>query len=281
MTAKMLDGKALAQKVKDEVRAAVAGMQDKPGLAVLMVGEDPGSKVYVAGKVKDAQEVGFHSFHHHLVADTPQERLMALVQQLAADPRVQGILVQLPLPRHLDGEAALLAIPPEKDVDGLHPANLGRLASGRPCLPSCTPAGCMELIRLSGAAVSGKHAVVVGRSNMVGKPMAHMLLDANATVTVCHSHTPDLGVVCRQADILVAAVGRPRLITGAMVKPGAVVVDVGMNRLPDGKLCGDVDQASVAQVAGFLTPVPGGVGPMTRAMLMKNTLQAARNQGLR
>jgi methylenetetrahydrofolate dehydrogenase (NADP+)/methenyltetrahydrofolate cyclohydrolase len=281
MTAKMLDGKALAQKVKDEVRAAVAGMQDKPGLAVLMVGEDPGSKVYVAGKVKDAQEVGFHSFHHHLVADTPQERLMALVQQLAADPRVQGILVQLPLPRHLDGEAALLAIPPEKDVDGLHPANLGRLASGRACLPSCTPAGCMELIRLSGAAVSGKHAVVVGRSNMVGKPMAHMLLDANATVTVCHSHTPDLGAVCRQADILVAAVGRPRLITGAMVKPGAVVVDVGMNRLPDGKLCGDVDQASVAQVAGFLTPVPGGVGPMTRAMLMKNTLQAARNQGLR
>jgi methylenetetrahydrofolate dehydrogenase (NADP+)/methenyltetrahydrofolate cyclohydrolase len=281
MTAKILDGKALAQQVKDAVKAAVAGMTAKPGLAVVMVGEDPGSKVYVAGKVKDAQEVGFHSFHHHLVADTAQERLMALVQQLAQDPRVQGILVQLPLPKQLDGEAVLLAIPPEKDVDGLHPYNLGRLASGRPCLPSCTPAGCMALIRSSGVEIAGKHAVVVGRSNMVGKPMAHMLLDANATVTICHSRTPDLAAMCLQADILVAAVGRPRLITGAMVKPGAVVIDVGMNRLEGGKLCGDVEAASVGAVAGFLTPVPGGVGPMTRAMLMQNTLQAARNQGLR
>jgi methylenetetrahydrofolate dehydrogenase (NADP+)/methenyltetrahydrofolate cyclohydrolase len=279
MRAQILDGKALAQKVKDTVKAKVAGMKIKPGLAVVMVGEDPGSKVYVGGKMKDSQEVGFHSFHHALPAETSQQTVLNLVRSLAANKAVHGILVQLPLPKSLDAEALLMAIPAEKDVDGLHPMNLGLLASGRRCLPSCTPFGCMELIRLSGMDLSGKKAVVVGRSNMVGKPMALMLMEANATVTVCHSRTADLPGACREADVLVAAVGRARMIQGDWVKPGAVVIDVGINRGADGKLEGDVDFEAAQQRAGFITPVPGGVGPMTRAILMRNTLEAALRQG--
>lgn len=272
----VLDGKALAEKVKEQVKAQAAKLPRKPGLAVVLVGNDPASRVYVTSKRKDCEVCGFYSEEYALLEDTTQEELLALVDTLNKRPDIDGILVQLPLPGHLDEEAVLEAIAPDKDVDGFHPISAGNLLIGRPGFLPCTPAGVMELLDEHQIDPAGKRAVVVGRSNIVGKPMALLLLRRNATVTVCHSRTPDLAEICRQADILVSAVGRTGLITGDMVKAGAAVVDVAMNRNAEGKLCGDVDFAAVAERAAWLTPVPGGVGPMTRAMLMKNTLLAAQ-----
>ena len=273
-TAQIIDGKAIAAQVRAEladfVAARPAGTRP-PGLAVVQVGEDPASTVYVRNKKQACEAVGMRSFGYDLSAETTQAELLELIERLNADPEVDGILVQLPLPSHLDKEAVLLAVDPAKDVDGLHPFNLGLLLMGQAAFPSCTPAGVMELLGRSGLAIAGKHAVVVGRSNIVGKPMAALLLAADATVTVCHSRTPDLCAVTRQADILVAAVGRAGIVTAEMVKPGAVVIDVGTNRNAEGKLVGDVDYLAVSEVAGWITPVPGGVGPMTIAMLLRNT----------
>ena len=247
-----------------------------PCLAVLLVGEDPASQVYVRGKANDCAECGIESRVIRLDAATTQEELLARIDALAADDAVHGILVQLPLPAHIDESAVIAAIPPEKDVDGFTPINAGRLLTGEPCFAPCTPAGCLRMIQSTGVEISGKRAVVVGRSNIVGKPAALLLLAENATVTVCHSRTENLADICREADILVAAVGRAGFITGDMVKPGAVVIDVGINRGEDGKLHGDVDFDAACEKASFITPVPGGVGLMTRAMLMKNTVAAAR-----
>ena len=263
----LLDGKALAAKVKEEVKAEAAKLPRKPGLAVVLVGNDPASRVYVTSKRKDCEACGIYSEEY---------TLLELVETLNQRSDIDGILVQLPLPKHLDEEAVLEKIAPDKDVDGFHPVSAGNLLIGRPGFQPCTPAGVMELLDEYHIDPAGRHAVVVGRSNIVGKPMGLLLLRRDATVTVCHSKTPDLGAVCRQADILVSAVGRRGLITADMVKPGAAVVDVAMNRNEAGKLCGDVDFEAVAERAAYLTPVPGGVGPMTRAMLMKNTLLAAR-----
>jgi methylenetetrahydrofolate dehydrogenase (NADP+)/methenyltetrahydrofolate cyclohydrolase len=273
-TAQLIDGKAIAAEVRAELTALVAARpagSRPPGLAVVQVGEDPASTVYVRNKKQACEGTGMRSFGYDLPASTTQDELLALIGRLNADESVDGILIQLPLPDHLDKDALLLAVDPDKDVDGLHPLNLGLLLMGRPVFASCTPAGVMELLGRSGLPVAGRHAVVVGRSNIVGKPMAALLLAADATVTVCHSRTPDLAAITRQADILVAAVGRAGLVTAEMVKPGAVVIDVGTNRGPDGKLLGDVQFSSVAEIAGWITPVPGGVGPMTIAMLLKNT----------
>lgn len=272
----LLDGKALAAKVKEEVKAEAAKLPRKPGLAVVLVGNDPASRVYVTSKRKDCEACGIYSEEYALLEDTTQETLLELVETLNQRPDIDGILVQLPLPKHLDEEAVLEKIAPDKDVDGFHPVSAGNLLIGRLGFQPCTPAGVMELLDEYHIDPAGRHAVVVGRSNIVGKPMGLLLLRRDATVTVCHSKTPDLGAVCRQADILVSAVGRRGLITADMVKPGAAVVDVAMNRNEAGKLCGDVDFEAVAERAAYLTPVPGGVGPMTRAMLMKNTLLAAR-----
>jgi methylenetetrahydrofolate dehydrogenase (NADP+)/methenyltetrahydrofolate cyclohydrolase len=273
-TAQLIDGKAIAAQVRAEladlVAARPAGYRP-PGLAVVQVGEDPASTVYVRNKKQACEAIGMRSIGHDLPETTTQDELMALVARLNQDEAVDGILVQLPLPAHLDKDAILLAIDPAKDVDGLHPYNLGLTLMGQGLFPSCTPAGVMELLARSGIAAKGRHAVVIGRSNIVGKPMAALLLAADATVTVCHSRTPDLAAVARQADILIAAVGRAGLVTAEMVKPGAVVIDVGTNRNSEGKLVGDVDFAGVSTVASWLTPVPGGVGPMTIAMLMRNT----------
>ena len=249
-----------------------------PGLAVILVGEDPASQVYVGGKIKDCAQIGIRSFEHRLPATTPQAELESLILRLNRDPSVHGFLVQLPLPKGLDPTRALNLIDPSKDVDGLHPMNLGRLMAGQPTLRACTPSGVMRILSHFNLPVSGKEAVVIGRSTIVGKPMAQMLMEQNATVTVCHSKTHDLPAVVRRADIVVAAIGRPRMITAEFVKVGAVVVDVGMNRLPDGKLVGDVDYGPVSEKAQAITPVPGGVGLMTRAMLMKNTFQAYLEQ---
>ncbi|MNS39975.1 Bifunctional protein FolD protein [compost metagenome] len=245
-----------------------------PGLAVIQVGEDPASTVYVRNKRLACEAIGMRSFAHDLPESTTQDELMDLVASLNADPEVDGILLQLPVPAHLDKDALLLAIDPAKDVDGLHPINLGKLFMGEAVYPSCTPAGVMELLARAGVSLKGKHAVVLGRSNIVGKPMSALLLAADATVTICHSRTPDLGAFTRQADVIIAAVGRIGILTAEMVKPGAAVIDVGTNRNEAGKLVGDVDFAGVSAVAGWITPVPGGVGPMTIAMLMRNTWRA-------
>lgn len=278
---KLIDGKALAASTKAEAAAEAAQLKAQgvqPCLAVILVGEDPASQVYVRGKVKDCGECGILSREYRLPAETTQAELLALVSGLAADRAVHGILVQLPLPRHIDEKTVIDAIPPEKDVDGFSPVNVGRMMIGEACYLPCTPAGCIRMIESTGVDIAGKQAVVVGRSNIVGKPAALLLLAKNATVTICHSRTRNLKELCAGADILVAAVGREGFITGDMVKPGAVVIDVGINRGADGKLHGDVDFAAASEKAGYITPVPGGVGPMTRAMLMKNTVQAARRQ---
>lgn len=279
MSAKIIDGKILAAEVKACAAQAVRFLQERygitPCLAVLLVGDDPASQVYVRGKANDCEACGIESRVIRLPAGTTQAELLARLGTLAADSAVHGILVQLPLPRHIDPAAVIEAIPPEKDVDGFTPVNAGRLLNGEPCFAPCTPAGCLRMIEAAGVDLDGKHAVVVGRSNIVGKPAALLLMQKNATVTVCHSHTRDLAAVCRTADVLIAAVGKAGFITADMVKPGAVVIDVGINRGTDGKLHGDVDFAPVSEVASCITPVPGGVGLMTRAMLMLNTVQAA------
>ena len=275
MSAVVMDGKALAAEIKQALRKRCAALSRPPRLAVVLVGDDPASAVYVRNKEQDCAQCGISCADHRLPADTSQQELLALVAELNRDKTVDGILVQLPLPAHLDAGQVLRAIDPEKDVDAFHSENVGRLHLGQPRYLPCTPAGIMALLKKYGIDSAGRHCVVVGRSNIVGKPMAALLLQADATVTVCHSRTPDLHEQCLRADILVSAAGRRGLITADMVKEGAVVVDVAMNRAPDGKLCGDVDYAAVAEKAGYITPVPGGVGPMTRAMLMENTYRAA------
>ena len=276
MAAIILDGKQLAAKCKEQVRVEAEGLARKPGLAVILVGNNPASRVYVTSKRRDCEECGFHSEEFALPEDTKQEDLISLIAQLNAKEEIDGILVQLPLPNGIDEAAVLTAIAPEKDVDGFHPINMGELLAGRNSFLPCTPAGIMEILAEYQSDPQGKLCVVVGRSNIVGNPMALLLLQQHGTVTVCHSRTQDLAGVCREADILVAAVGQVGLITADMVKPGAVVIDVAMNHNAEGKLCGDVLYQEVAEVAGAITPVPGGVGPMTRALLMKNTLDAAK-----
>jgi methylenetetrahydrofolate dehydrogenase (NADP+)/methenyltetrahydrofolate cyclohydrolase len=276
----IIDGKQIAAKVRGEVAQAVADLRAKgidPGLTVVRVGEDPASAIYVRGKRKDCEEVGIRSDEHHLPAAVSQGELMALIARLNADPRVHGILVQLPLPKQLDERQVLDAIDPRKDADGFHPFNVGALSIGIPGTPRpCTPAGIMRMLEEARVDPKGKRALVVGRSNIVGKPMAAMLLEKHATVTVAHSRTQDLAAEVARADILVAAIGKPELLKGAWVKEGAVVIDVGMNRLEDGRLVGDVEYAAAAKRASAITPVPGGVGPMTRAMLLVNTVDLAR-----
>lgn len=278
MSAKIIDGKAISAAVKEQVRDEIAREGLKVGLAVVIVGDDPASRVYVNNKKKACEFCGIKSYEYALPAETTQEQLLELVDTLNADRNVNGILVQLPLPRHLDEKAVIERISPRKDVDAFHESNVGRIMIGNYSFLPCTPAGCMELIRSTGVEVSGRECVVIGRSNIVGKPMAMLLLHENGTVTVCHSRTRDLPEVCRRADILVAAVGRPNFVTSDMVKEGAVVIDVGINRLESGKLCGDVKFDEVSEKAGWITPVPGGVGPMTIAMLMRNTVTAAKIQ---
>ena len=276
---KLINGKEIAAAVRAELKADCATFVAKhgyaPGLAVVIVGEDPASQIYVRNKARACEEVGFCSEVHRLPAGTEQAALNALIDRLNADSRIHGILVQLPLPAHLDAEEVTLRIDPRKDVDAFHPFNVGRILLGDPIFLPCTPAGVMELLRRSGIDPSGKRCVVIGRSNIVGKPMAMLLLAANGTVTVCHSRTVGLADITREADILVSAVGRANFVTADMVKPGAVVIDVGMNRDASGKLVGDVDFPSVSPLCSFLTPVPGGVGPMTITMLLRNTLVAA------
>ena len=282
MTAQLIDGTALSQRIRAEVAqraAALVARGVKPGLAVILVGDDPASAVYVRNKVKACQDSGLHSVLERYDASMAQDTLLERIAALNSDPAIHGILVQMPLPKHLDAHRVIEAIAPAKDVDGFSVASAGELMSGLPGLRPATPAGCMKMIESTGIALRGKHAVVIGRSNTVGKPMALLLLQAHATVTVCHSATPDLALHTRQADIVVAAVGRRNTLTANMVKPGAVVIDVGINRDEAGKLCGDVDFAGVSQVAGWISPVPGGVGPMTIALLLANTLQAAEQAG--
>jgi methylenetetrahydrofolate dehydrogenase (NADP+)/methenyltetrahydrofolate cyclohydrolase len=278
MTAQPIDGVALSRHIRAQVgerAAALAARGQRPGLAVILVGEDPASAVYVRNKVKACQEHGLHSVFEKYEATLTEAELLARIRALNADPAIHGILVQMPLPRHINPQTVIATIATEKDVDGFSVQSAGELASGLPGLRPCTPYGCMKLIESTGTSIRGKHAVVIGRSNTVGKPMALLLLAANATVTVCHSATPNLAAHVRQADIVVAAVGRRNTVTADMVKPGAVVIDVGMNRNEAGKLCGDVDFDGVKEVAGWITPVPGGVGPMTITMLLVNTLEAA------
>jgi len=279
VAARVIDGKAVAAAVRERVKVDVAAYEQEtgrvPGLATVLVGEDPASEIYIRNKRRTTEEVGMRSVHHGLEAGIKQEDLLDLVRELGDDDDVDGILVQLPLPAHLDSDAVVQALNPQKDVDGLTPVNAGLLAHGTPGLVPCTPAGVMELLAHEGVELEGAEAVVVGRSKLVGVPVARLLLQANATVTICHSRTRDLDATCRRADVLVAAVGVPRLLGVGAVKPGAVVIDVGMNRLEDG-LAGDVDYEAAAEVAAAITPVPGGVGPMTIAMLLSNTLQAAR-----
>ena len=278
MTARIIDGKALSDSIKADVARRVQMLRDKgvvPGLAVVLVGEDPASQVYVRNKAAACEKAGLHSEVIRLDADINQERLLEVVQQLNDDPSIHGILVQLPLPKHLDSAQVLEAISADKDVDGFHISNAGLLMTGRPLFQPCTPYGIMKMLESQEVNLWGAEAVVVGASNIVGKPMALLMLAKGATVTLCNSKTRDLAAHTRRADILVVATGRPDMITGDMIKPGAVVIDVGINRRPDGKLTGDVQFASASQVAGAITPVPGGVGPMTIAMLLVNTLEAA------
>jgi methylenetetrahydrofolate dehydrogenase (NADP+) / methenyltetrahydrofolate cyclohydrolase len=281
LAARLIDGKAVGAAVRERVAGEVAAYEAEAGrvpvLATVIVGDDPASEIYIRNKHKACEEVGMGSAHHGLAADISEGELLELVEGLGQDSEVDGILVQLPLPEHLDPDRVVAAIDPGKDVDGLTPVNAGRLAHGMPGLVPCTPAGVMELLRHEGVELEGAEAVVVGRSKLVGVPVARLLLAANATVTVCHSRTRDLDAVCARADVLVAAVGVPRLLGAAAVKPGAVVIDVGMNRSEDG-LCGDVDFEAAAEIAAAITPVPGGVGPMTIAMLLVNTLAAARTR---
>ena len=278
MAASIIDGKALAAQVKAEVLESAKKLQARgvqPCLTVFLVGDNPASAVYVRGKAKDCEECGIDGRVVRLPAETPEEALLAQISAACADPAVHGVLVQLPLPGHIDEKKVIEAISPEKDVDGFTPVNIGRLQIGEKCFVPCTPAGCLYMLQAAGVELAGKDAVVVGRSNIVGKPMALLLLAQNATVTVCHTKTRDMAARCAAADVLVAAAGKANLITADMVKPGAVVIDVGMNRNAEGKLCGDVDFEAVREVAGAITPVPGGVGLLTRAMLMKNTVEAA------
>jgi methylenetetrahydrofolate dehydrogenase (NADP+)/methenyltetrahydrofolate cyclohydrolase len=279
--AAIIDGKAVSAQVRARVREQVAEFVREggspPGLATVLVGEDPASEIYVRNKHAACEEAGMRSLHHGLDSETSEAELVDLIGRLNEDPQVSGILVQLPVPEQIDPDAVIVALDPAKDVDGLTPANAGLLASGSPNLVPCTPAGVIELLEHQGVELEGAEAVVVGRSNLVGRPVASLLLGANATVTMCHSRTRDLAATCARADVLVAAVGVPRLLGADAVKPGATVIDVGMNRTPDG-LAGDVDFDAVTEVAGAITPVPGGVGPMTIAMLLVNTLQAARAQ---
>ncbi|VTU37043.1 Bifunctional protein FolD protein [Variovorax sp. PBS-H4] len=278
MTAQLIDGNALAARTRADVSRRVQALKARgvtPGLAVILVGEDPASQVYVRHKVKDSEEAGLHSVLERHPATLSEAELLARIDALNKDAAIHGILVQLPLPKHIDAARVIESISPAKDVDGFHVASAGALVTGQPGFWPCTPYGCMKMLESIGYELRGKHAVVIGRSNIVGKPMALMLLAKSATVTICHSATPDLGVFTRQADVVVAAVGKRNVLTADMVKPGAVIIDVGMNRNEEGKLCGDVDFAAVREVAGWITPVPGGVGPMTRAMLLVNTLEAA------
>lgn len=279
--AMIIDGKKLAAQCKESVKQETAVLKEKGiavCLAVVIVGNDPASRVYVTNKEKDCAQVGFESREFALPEDTTQQELIELIKKLNEDSSVHGILVQLPLPKQIDEKTVIQTIAPYKDVDAFHEENVGRIMIGNYHFLPCTPAGCMDLIHAAGVDAAGKHCVVVGRSNIVGKPMAMLLLHEDATVTICHSKTQNLKEICRQADILVAAVGKEKLITADMVKPGAVVIDVGMNRNSQGKLCGDVDFEPVSQIASAITPVPGGVGPMTRATLLKNTLTAAKIQ---
>lgn len=278
MTAHIIDGNALSQKLRADVTGRATALKAKgitPGLAVLLVGDNPASQVYVRNKVKACHDCGLHSVLEKHPESLSEESLLERIAALNLDPSIHGILVQLPLPQHIDAQKVIEAIAPAKDVDGFHIASAGALMTGMPGFWPCTPYGCMKMLESIGYDLKGKHAVVLGRSNIVGKPMALMLLQKNATVTICHSATPDLKAMTLQADVIVAAVGKRNLLTADMVKPGAVVLDVGMNRNEEGKLCGDVDYADVAQVAGYITPVPGGVGPMTITMLLVNTLEAA------
>ncbi|HVJ24650.1 MAG TPA: bifunctional methylenetetrahydrofolate dehydrogenase/methenyltetrahydrofolate cyclohydrolase FolD [Burkholderiales bacterium] len=278
MSAKILDGKSLAATTRAALKQKVDALVQRgvrPGLTVLIAGDDPASKVYVRNKTLAAKEIGVRSELIELPGSVSEQQLLDQVAKLNANREVHGILVQLPLPKHIDSARVLETIAPAKDVDGFHEANLGALMAGRPGVVPCTPLGCMRLIEHAGVPMAGRHAVVLGRSNIVGKPVAMLLLQKDATVTICHSKTPELAAVTREADILVAAVGRAKLVGAAMVKPGACVIDVGINRLPDGKLAGDVDYEAVKQVAGWITPVPGGVGPMTIAMLLENCIRAA------
>lgn len=277
--AKIINGKEISAAVKARIAAEVAKLKEKgmtPGLAVIIVGNDPASKVYVGSKERTCIELGMYSEKYELPEDTTNEQLLELVEKLNRDDKIHGILCQLPLPKHLDEKAVIDAIVPEKDVDAFHVQNVGKIMLGDYDFLPCTPAGIMEMLKFSGIDPAGKHCVVIGRSNIVGKPMAMLMLHANATVTICHSKTQNLKGICREADILVAAVGRAKFVTANMVKPGAVVIDVGMNRDENGKLCGDVDYAEVEKVCSAITPVPGGVGPMTIAMLMSNTLTSAK-----
>jgi methylenetetrahydrofolate dehydrogenase (NADP+) / methenyltetrahydrofolate cyclohydrolase len=279
MPAKIIDGRAMAEEIRAEIRADVEALRAErgitPRIAFVLVGDDPGSRYYVTSKGKTAAALGIESEDHHFSADVSEEELLTLIDTLNGRPEVHGILVQMPIPAHMDKQRMLMAVDPRKDVDGLHPLNVGRLVIGRMPMPTCTPAGVMEMLRRSGVEFKGAEAVVVGRSDIVGKPVAMMLLHEHATVTMCHSRTRDLPGVCRRADILVVAIGRARLVDASFVKPGAAVIDVGINRV-DGKVVGDVDFEAVAPVAGYLSPVPYGVGPMTITMLLRNTVTAAR-----
>lgn len=279
MSAKILDGKMVSKRIKDELKNEVTALKEKgitPGLAVIIVGEDPASQIYVASKERACAEIGVYSEKHALPAETTEEQLLELIADLNNRPEISGILCQLPLPKHINEERILLSIDPSKDVDAFHPANVGKIMIGNFDFLPCTPAGVMELIAESGIDITGKNCVVIGRSNIVGKPMSMLLLHKHGTVTICHSKTENLAEITKKADILVAAVGRANFVTADMVKEGAVVIDVGMNRPPEGKLCGDVDYEQVSKIASAITPVPGGVGPMTIAMLMKNTVKAAQ-----
>jgi methylenetetrahydrofolate dehydrogenase (NADP+)/methenyltetrahydrofolate cyclohydrolase len=281
MAATVIDGKAVAASVRERVRGEVEGLSADlgrpPGLATVLVGDDPASAIYVRRKREACEEVGIRSFHHEPNGSIAQEELLELVQSLNEEDEVDGILVQLPLPDQIDSAAIINALDPDKDVDGLTPISAGRLARGEPGLVPCTPKGILELLASAGVDPAGREAVIVGRSNLVGRPVFSLLLGANATVTICHSRTRDLGEVCRRAEILIAAAGRPKLVTGDMIRPGATVIDVGTNRTDDG-LVGDVDFEAAVEVAGAITPVPGGVGPMTIAMLLVNTVEAARGR---
>ena len=272
---KLIDGKALAQKIRGEIKEKIAMLEKEIGLAVILVGEDPASQIYVRNKIRACEEVGITSYSYILSKDATQEELEGLIDRLATDDKVHGILLQLPLPKKFNSESALKKIPFKKDVDGFSAENLGRLAKNEKCSVACTPYGVMKILEAEGIDVAGKRAVVLGRSETVGKPMALLLLNANATVTICHSRTKDLAEICKQADILVSAIGKPKFVNADMVKDGAVVIDIGINRDESGKLCGDVDFENVKEKVSHITPVPGGVGPMTITMLMYNTYLAA------
>ncbi|MDW7654482.1 MAG: bifunctional methylenetetrahydrofolate dehydrogenase/methenyltetrahydrofolate cyclohydrolase FolD [Nitrospiraceae bacterium] len=282
MAARLIDGKALALQVRERLAVESAAVLSKtgikPGLATILVGDDPASQVYVRNKQKACELAGIYVDDHKLPASTTQEELLTLIKKKNSDPKIHGILVQLPLPKHIESRVVLEAVSPHKDADGFHPYNLGRLVEGNPAFEACTPKGVIKMIESAGITIEGKRAVVLGRSNIVGKPLALMLLQRHATVTICHSKTKDLASVCREAELLLVAIGRAKFVTADMVREGAVVIDVGTNKLLDGKLCGDVDFEPVSQKASWISPVPGGVGPMTIAMLLDNTVESAKRQ---